>query len=89
MLSHVHIQIRQRLGPDPQYRWFSQQELAELWRRHPVTIRKWLMAARRAGRGPQPDQWEKKQLNAALRVVLLRGDYALFLREWVRTRGMK
>jgi hypothetical protein len=64
-------------GPMP--RWYSQKELAHLWRVHPGTVRNWLWLLRKEGRGPAPDQARYYFYYGARRDLLLRGDYAYLM----------
>lgn len=82
MIPRLSIRIQVPQAP----RWYSQQELADLWRCHPVTIRKLLMELRRAGMGPKPGQIYLKKINAARRFKLLRADYVEFMTYYLSRR---
>lgn len=68
--------------------FYTYKDLAQLWRVRPQTVRVWFMQLRRAGRGPAEGQAQIVQRHAALRVLLIRSDYALFVQR-VKVEGMK
>lgn len=57
-------------------RFYTYRDLADLWRVREQTVRVWLMQLRRDGRGPKPEQARLVQRHAALRILLIREDYA-------------
>jgi hypothetical protein len=62
-------------------RFYTYRDLAELWRVKEQTIRVWFMQLRRAGMGPKQGQCFIVQRNAALRVLLIRADYVVFVQQ--------
>ena len=60
-------------------RFYFYRDLAQLWRVKEQTVRLWFMQLRRDGRGPTAGQCSIVQRNAALRLLRIRGDYALFV----------
>lgn len=70
-------------APDPRglAQWYSQQELADMWRVHYGTVRNWLVILRREDLGPRPGQSRVLKINRARRFVLLRADYARFMQQ--------
>jgi hypothetical protein len=62
-------------------RFYTYRVLAELWGVKEQTIRLWIMQLRRDGKGPTSGQSIVTQVNAAIRVLKIRGDYAVFLQK--------
>lgn len=71
---------RQITGPRAT-KFYSYKELAFLWGYKEQTLRLWFMQLRRAGRGPAEGQASVVQVNAATRILKIRGDYALFVQQ--------
>lgn len=63
-------------------RWYSQKDLAEMWRVHPGTIRNWIWRLRREGRGPAGDQAKYYFYYGARRDLMLRHDYVILMQDW-------
>jgi hypothetical protein len=60
-------------------RFYTYSNLADLWGFKEQTIRLWLMQLRRLGKGPENGQSCVVQVNAATRILKIRGDYAVFV----------
>lgn len=76
------------LEPRGASQFYTYKDLAQLWRVKPQTVRLWFMQLRRAGQGPAEGQANIVQRHAAMRVVLVRSDYALFVQR-VKVERMK
>ena len=59
--------------------FYTYKDLASLWRVKPQTVRVWFMQLRRQGKGPERGQAFVTQRHAAMRITLVRSDYALFV----------
>lgn len=68
-----------RVDPGKPSTRYSQKELAQIWRVHRVTVRKWLVEMRRQGRGPTPAQAKVRLINGKHRDLMIRADYAVLL----------
>ena len=85
MLSRVSVHVVNAGGPS---RFYTYKDLAEMWRVREQTIRVWVMQLRRGGRGPNPQQMRVVQRHAALRVALIRQDYAELIQR-IKVEGLK
>ena len=78
-----------RLRPEYEAsRFYTYKDLADLWRVKEQTIRVWFMQLKRAGQGPVEGQTRIVQRNAAMRILLIRGDYAVLVQQ-IKIMGMK
>jgi transposase-like protein len=80
--------VARGLGSPKADRFYTYRVLADLWGVKEQTIRLWIMQLRRDGQGPEQGQSCVVQVNAATRILKIRGDYAVFVQR-VKIERMK
>lgn len=81
----LHLQL---FRGDPSA-WFSDCELARMWRVEPATVRYWRFVARKNGHAPKPGQMREIRKNAMRRWVEIRSDYANLLEAIFKGKTIK